>query len=88
MYAVPGLKFKENNWLYFWTVLVPRFGDMAFFLGKIMENNELIQLTDRMELKKCPVCGARKDQMCSIPDPDRKGFGIELTNYIHRERDI
>jgi len=40
MYAVPGLKFKENNWLYFWRVLVLRTGDAAFFLGKIMEIRE------------------------------------------------
>ncbi len=49
MYAVPGLKSNENNWLYFWTVLVPRFGNTAFFLGKIMDNNKLLP---------CPFCGA------------------------------
>jgi len=53
-----------------------------------MEDNKLIPITDTTDLKKCPICGARKDQMCSIPDPDREGFGIELTNAIHRERDI
>jgi hypothetical protein len=40
MYAVPGLKFNSYNWLYFWTVLVPRFGGTAFFLGKIMESSK------------------------------------------------
>lgn len=34
----------------------------------------------------CPVCGAEPGQQCSVPDPEREGFGIELGAYIHAER--
>ncbi len=34
----------------------------------------------------CPVCHAEPCQMCSIPDPEQEGFGIELTRKIHKER--
>lgn len=35
---------------------------------------------------ECPVCGADKLQMCSIPDPDDEALGVELVNQVHSER--
>jgi hypothetical protein len=52
----------------------------------IINNSEFELLDGTYELLDCPICGANKDQMCSIPDPDREGFGIELANYVHKER--
>ncbi|MCK9435005.1 MAG: hypothetical protein M0R32_09355 [Candidatus Cloacimonetes bacterium] len=34
----------------------------------------------------CPVCGAHAGQMCSEPDPNEEGLGIEWTHKIHAER--
>ena len=34
----------------------------------------------------CPTCGAEEDAQCSFEDPDRPGFGIEVSNYVHVER--
>jgi len=52
MCAVPGPKSNENNWLYFWTVLVPRFGDTAFFLGKIMDIIQALQQSQEKSNKQ------------------------------------
>lgn len=41
---------------------------------------------DNSEDWDCPVCGAEPGQQCSVPDPEREGFAIELGPYIHRER--
>lgn len=49
-------------------------------------DNDLIPLEIDWVLGKCPVCGAESDQQCSIDDPDREGFAIELSGWIHRER--
>lgn len=34
----------------------------------------------------CPECGAEPGQLCSVPDPDQDGFGIELGLQVHRAR--
>jgi len=34
----------------------------------------------------CPVCSAHAGQMCSEPDPNAEGLGIEWTHKIHAER--
>jgi len=50
--------------------------------------DEFIELDDiyDLSLNDCPICGSDKNQMCSISDPKREGFGIELTNFVHKER--
>lgn len=34
----------------------------------------------------CPVCNAEPLQLCSIPDPEQEGLGIELIRKVHKER--
>jgi hypothetical protein len=47
----------------------------------------LVRLPDVWsELGECPVCGAEKDQPCSIPDPTDERLGIELATQVHAER--
>lgn len=49
-------------------------------------DNDLIPLEIDYSLGECSICGASSDQQCSIPDPDREGFAIELGAWVHRKR--
>ena len=34
----------------------------------------------------CPVCNAEPLQLCSTPDQDQEGLGIELARKVHKAR--
>ena len=55
-------------------------------LDKYSKDNDLVSLPIDYSIVECPVCGATEDQQCSIPDPDREGFGIDLSSLVHRKR--
>lgn len=52
----------------------------------VIAKNDLIPLEIDYSLGECSICGASLNQQCSIPDPDRDGFGIELGSWVHRKR--
>lgn len=52
----------------------------------VIAKNDLIPLDTDWVVGECPICGASPDQQCSIPDPGRNGFGIELGSWVHRKR--
>lgn len=58
----------------------------TIFRSLMIIENDLAPLETDYSLDECPVCGASPDQQCSIPDPNRDGFGIELGSWVHRKR--
>jgi hypothetical protein len=56
--------------------------------GGCNENQNILILDETGEglYLYCPVCNAHPGQMCSAPDPDAEGLGIEWTHKIHAER--
>lgn len=83
--------YTNNNIDTLWQV-INRF-EKAKYLSLLMESyeelissNDLIPLEVDYSLGDCPVCGASSDEQCSIPDPHRDGFGMELGSWVHRKR--
>jgi len=55
------------------------------YTGRRLEGD--FMLADDCQDAPCPVCGAETGQQCSTPDPDNPGFAIELSQFVHAERD-
>lgn len=45
-----------------------------------------VHVNDENTEIECPMCGSEPGQCCSYEDPDREGFGIEVSSFVHSLR--
>lgn len=59
-----------------------------FEIDQNKTSRELVEMSENGEGLEnyCPICYAEPLQMCSVPDPDQEGLGIELTRRVHKAR--